>query len=162
MPLKLHVSFTKKVGLPEYSSLGAACGVELELDQSLLSADPDGLQARVKQAYAACSRAVNEELSRQTTGASHADHTPVTQPSHKAATQTNGHQASDKQLSYARQLAQQINGFGVRKLEALAQKMFDKPLAGLTTLDASGLIDTLKEIKAGNIDANTALNGAAI
>jgi len=46
MPLKLHVSFTKKVGLPEYSSLGAACGVELELDQSLLSADrvKSGLQ----------------------------------------------------------------------------------------------------------------------
>lgn len=161
MPLKLHVSINKKVGLPEYSSLGASCGVELELDQSLLSADPDGLQARVKQAYAACSRAVNEELSRQTDGASHANSTPVTQPSHRPATQTNGHAASEKQLSYARQLAQQINGFGVRKLDALAQKMFGKPLAGLSTLDASGLIDVLKDLKSGKIDVEAALNGAA-
>ena len=65
MPLKLHVSINKKIGLPEYSSAGAACGIELELDQSLLMADPDGLQARVRQAYAACSQAVNEELERQ-------------------------------------------------------------------------------------------------
>jgi len=159
MPLKLHVSINKKVGLPEYSSAGAACAIELELDQSLLVADPDGLQARVRQAYAACSQAVNEELERQKVGTPRS--TAPAQESHKSAPQTNGHGASEKQLSYARQLAGQINGLGVRKLEALSQKLFDKPVAGLTSLDASGLIDTLKEIKAGKIDLAAALNGAA-
>ncbi|MCE9552604.1 MAG: hypothetical protein K8T91_04400 [Planctomycetes bacterium] len=163
MPLKLHVSVNKKIGLPEYSSLGAACGFELELDQSLLAADPDGLQARIRQAYVACSRAVNEELQRQTEGSCHTNHTAITQGSPElAANGRHGHTASEKQLSYVRQLAQQINGLGIRKLDALAQKMFGKPVAGLTTLDASGLIDVLKGIKSGKIDVDAALNGAAV
>lgn len=161
MPLKLHVSVNKKIGLPEFSSAGAACGIELELDQSLLSVDPDGLQARVRQAFAACVQAVNEELERQKVGTSHAVATASAAESRKPAQNANGHGASEKQIGYARQLAQQINGFGVRKLETLAQKMFGKPIAGLTSLDASGLIDVLKDIKSGKIDLAAALNGAA-
>jgi hypothetical protein len=33
--LKLSVSTSKKIGLPDYGSLGASCGVELELDPRL-------------------------------------------------------------------------------------------------------------------------------
>jgi len=67
MPLQLNVGVSRKVGLPEYSSVGASCHVEVELDSSLLD-DPDGFQARVRGAYSACHRAVAEELDRLRTG----------------------------------------------------------------------------------------------
>ena len=36
MPLRLSVGVSKKIGLPEYSSAGAHCDLELELEAGLL------------------------------------------------------------------------------------------------------------------------------
>jgi hypothetical protein len=63
MPLKLNVGLTRKLGLPGFSSAGAACHVELELDQDLLR-DPEAFHSTACAAFAACRRAVDDQLAR--------------------------------------------------------------------------------------------------
>ena len=189
MPLRLNIGLSKKLGLPDFGSLGASCNLDVELDAALLQADPEALQRHAKNAFDACRRAVQEELARNqaavTTPAGNpsANHPPATAANagsngngHGGAGngnghasgdgsngngRSNGHPASEKQMTYVRQLAGHIKGLGVRRLEALANKMFCKPVASLTSLEASGLIDALKGIKAGEIDLDTVLGGTA-
>ncbi len=178
MPLKLNVGLSKKVGLPDYGSLGASCHVEVELESSLLQQDLQAFQQHVRRAYVACAQAVNDELARQQSPNSSAPGQPSSQETSRAAAPDNshasqnngngtagngangGHPASQKQLDFIQQLARQIRGLGVRRLDALTEKMFGKPLAALTSLDASSLIDMLKAIKEGRVDLEAALNGA--
>jgi hypothetical protein len=61
--MKLTVGVTKKLGLPAYSSVGASCNVEFELDSTMLH-DLDGFHSQVRAAYDACRQAVNDELAR--------------------------------------------------------------------------------------------------
>jgi len=184
MPLTLNVGISRKLGLPDFGSVGATCNVSVELDAALLTREPDAFQRHVRNAYAACSQAVNDELARQTTPGMAAPSgsgvpTAAAAPNghgngaaQAAAGNGNGngngtsgngngtHAASQKQMGYVNQLARQIRGLGVRKLDSLTGKMFGKPLAGLSSLDASSLIDTLKAIKDGSVSLEAALNGA--
>ena len=64
MPLRLNVGVSRKLGLPEYSSAGASCHLEIELPEGLLQADLDEFQHRVRDAYVAAHQAVNDELAR--------------------------------------------------------------------------------------------------
>ena len=174
MPMKLNVGLCRKIGQPDYGSLGASCNLELELSGSLLQDDPQAFQQQVRSAYHACRQAIDDELAKnqQANGSVGSPQAETRPPSDSAANHQNGNghngngnsprQATEKQLTYVRQLAGQIKGLGVRKLETLAQNMFGKPLVGMSSLDASGLIDTLKAIKAGEINLEAALSGAAL
>jgi nucleotidyltransferase/DNA polymerase involved in DNA repair len=64
-------------------------------------------------------------------------------------------------MDFANQLARQIKGIGLRRLEELVATMFHKPIADLSSLDASALIDTLKAIKEGRVELEAALTGGA-
>ncbi len=189
MPMKLNVGLSKKQGQPDFGSLGASCHVEVELDGSLLRSDLEAFHKHVRNAFTACRQAVHDELSRHQ-GQSATNGSPASAAYAPAASRPNGngmqngnhggnggngntngsgvangngsHGASSKQMEYIQQLARQIKGLGVRRLDTLAQRMFGKPVAGLTSLDASGLIDMLKAIKAGEINLDNALSGAAL
>jgi hypothetical protein len=143
MPLKLSAGLTKKVGLPNYGSLGAACHVELELDSSLLQS-PEALQSQVQLAYDVCRQAVELELARE-------PEEPVPANGH-----TNGHvetsvPATDRQINYARQLASEIPGIGWRGLDSTVEQRFEKSIAKLTRNEASRIIERLQQIKAGHL-----------
>ena len=187
MPLTLNVGISKKIGLPDYGSVGAACNVSVELDAALLTREPDAFQRHVRNAYAACSQAVNDELARQTScgaavpsgngnpaapAAAHnaatgiaagtqpmSGNSPADQRQNTGGNGNGAHGASQKQIGYINQLARQIRGLGVRKLDQITGRMFGKPLAGLTSLDASALIDTLKALKDGSVSLDAVLGG---
>jgi hypothetical protein len=65
MPLRLNVGLQRKIGQPNYGSLGASCHLEMELDGCLLDRDPGSLQDHIVEAFAACREAVHDELMRQ-------------------------------------------------------------------------------------------------
>jgi hypothetical protein len=60
MPLTLNDALSKKVGLPDYGSLGVCCHVQVELDRTLLSHKQEGFKQKVRQAYSACHQAVED------------------------------------------------------------------------------------------------------
>ena len=173
MPLKLTVGLSKKKGLPDYGSLGASCQLELELDQTLLEHDLDRFQQRVRDAYTACRQAVQDELARQPDSNNSIEHDACSQDATSESPSAaqdeprrsdngNAHYAaSEKQLSYISQLARQIKGLGVRRLEMLSKSMFDKQAADLTSFEASALIDQLKALKSGELHLEELLTGTA-
>jgi hypothetical protein len=131
--------------------------------------DLEAFHRHARAVYAACQKAVNEQLAgSQATTAANANGNgqprakPASRPEPAAGSSnggSNAHAASEKQIGYLRQLAEQVDGLGIRRLETLSQKMHGKPLAALTTLEASGMIDTLKAAKDGQIDLAAVLEG---
>ena len=150
MPLKVSVGLTKKVGQPDYGSLGASCHVEYEADGALLFHDLETFQSQVKLAFVACRQAVQDELDRQAGGRS-------------SQTGTNGRQAANgRGENQQRGTARKATASQVRAINAIAERMqldlaawlcgkFGLNLASdLSVSDASDAIDELKALPAAN------------
>ena len=154
MPLKLNVGVSRKVGLPDYGSVGASCNLEMELDSALLERDLDGFHARVRDAFVAARQAVQDELARVQAPVELAQPASAPRAPTSGGSNGNGHasagptersraqkRATDKQvkaiLAIARQQHADLDGllqqdYGVHRPEDLSLKQ------------ASELIDMLK------------------
>ena len=62
MSLKVTVGLSKKVGQPDYGSLGVTCNVEFELDGGYDNGSTDHFRDAVRRAYTACRNAVEMEI----------------------------------------------------------------------------------------------------
>jgi hypothetical protein len=159
MPLTLRVGCSRKVGQPGYSSLGASCALDVELDAGLVERDPEALRAQIRTAFAACRAAVAEELARQADDVGAGPPVgpePIRPPSAHPVPGRNGAEeghlngnhparggrpASEKQIKAIRAIARR-NG---ADLESILRRGFrvDR-LDDLSVAEASKLIDELK------------------
>lgn len=154
MAAKLSVGLQKKVGLPNYGSLGASCHVEFEVDPAWIEADPDRFRRKVHQAYDACHQAVQERLARERSGEDtqtprFANQTPNEDPDRNKS-------AEDRHDSPHRRNARSATQNQLRAIFSLARRQRIDPqrLAGerfgvdriedLSIREASSLIDELK------------------
>jgi hypothetical protein len=80
MSIKLNVGFSKKIGQENYGSAGSSCNLDLELDASTLD-HPEEFHRRVREAYAACRSAVEDELANHRSGGTARQDTRPTPPS---------------------------------------------------------------------------------
>ena len=108
MAVKLSIGLSKKVGLPRYSSLGASCYVELEIDPSLLDSNFAGFHEKVASLFATCQQAVDEQLAQQT---DLPQGTGSVQPQHSTRpVDFHGPVASGQKFNGNNQTAEQITG----------------------------------------------------
>jgi hypothetical protein len=148
LPLTLNVAVSKKLGLPEYSSVGASCSVQVELDAGLLEHDLASFHERARAAYVACHQAVHDELARlqqYTTPPAEPRPAPAAESSSSGPPTANGRSRPRKPATPNQ----------VRAIAALARRQLDLAdwLRGgygverpeeLSLAEASRLIDELK------------------
>lgn len=162
--MKTTITVRKRISLTDQDSGEVTCFVELDSAQDVLLTDPDAFRHQVRAAITACRHAITGESAQDEPPPEFA---PVAVPrsamlenSRNGGEQRNGARASDKQLIYLRQLARLVPAVGLRRLEEVAQNVCGKTTVVLSTAEASRLIDSLKAVKAGEMDLEQILPGA--
>ena len=165
----LNAAYSKKLGLPNYSSHSFSASVEIELS------DPDRIAAETARLYGILQTSVDNEI-RQTgylpgrngdRGNGHAGnngngsrpHPSVApDPIPEGSLRTDGWHCSDKQRQLILRLLEET-GLDREAVEAMAEERFGGRLSSLNRLQASGIIAELLEVN-GRKDRDEGQNGA--
>jgi hypothetical protein len=152
MPLKLTLALSRKIGQPEFGSLGASCGIELELAEQLLFEDQAAFQRRVREAYIACDQAVHDELARHQSPPVplHANgHAPQANGNERQPASRNRGGATTRRpatRSQVRAIQAIAHRKGIDLLVLLPGRFGVSAAAELSLADASRLIDELQAV----------------
>jgi hypothetical protein len=162
--MKTTVTVRKSIYLTDRDSGDIVCSIELETAQDALLTAPDAYHRQVRAVIESCRKVVNGEAVRdeppQEIAPVAVTGSVIPERPRNGGEQKNGARASDKQLVYLRQLARLVPAVGLRRLEEVAQNVCGKATVVLSTSEASRLIDSLKAVKAGEVDINQILPGA--
>jgi len=150
--MKLNVGVHRKLGQPDFGSVGARCDIELELDGTLLFANPDVLQDKIRTAYSACERAVAHELSHLThrsapTGNNGQSQHPAPANGHQNPTHADSTRNGSPRpatSSQIRALHAIANRQGLHLTDLLKQRFHVYKAEKLSIVQVSDLIDELK------------------
>lgn len=157
MPLKLNVGLSKKVGLPDYGSIGASVHLELELDSGAV-AEPERLRQQIRHLFGMAKTSVEAELISQQPGSHNRNgqdrerldrnNNGFAAPQSDHNRRTNGRTATQSQI-------RAINAIANRQrldLVPQLQKLGVRAVEDLGIQQASQLIDDLKSQRAGTGD----------
>jgi hypothetical protein len=164
MTIKINVGVNKKIGLPDYGSAGSHCAIEIEADNSVLDNAEQFLQ-QVKNAYEVARQSVETELAhhRVSNGTSRSHSNTNREPEQKreyrqeyrndntssANSASSYGIASAKQQQFIASLVKGIKNLDWRKVDKYCDQTFGKSCSQLSPKEASELIDSLKQAKAG-------------
>jgi hypothetical protein len=128
MPIIIEANYSKKIGLPAYSSHAFSVTIRTEIS------DVSDVQRQAGQLYALLQESVDrniQEVGFSPEGNGHASH-------------TNGEAwaCSDKQRDLILKIVDE-HRLDKQEVEALAKDLFQKPVKVLNKLEASGLIEEL-------------------
>lgn len=133
--LKLIVGVSRKRGLPGFGSVGASCGLEIRAEP--WASDPEQFEARVREAFDACARAVDDQLDRSQTST----HEPGNTPREDHRPERGERPSTPAQVRALHALARRLD----LDLDALVLRRFNSPAPeALSLVQASRLITELQ------------------
>jgi hypothetical protein len=161
--MKLNVGVSRKLGLPNFGSVGASCNLELELDATLLERDLEAFHAQIRGAYTAADQAVHDELARLQAAGTQAPTKPRARDAVNWSRPENGHARGNGEAVLAGRTAAEAPRSGkpatasqVKAIRSIARQKgaelvpilrseYDVQMPeDLTLRQASALIDWLK------------------
>ncbi len=141
MPVLVNVGLSKKIGQPDYGSLGAHCNVQFELDGSYDNGSSEHFQTAIRRAYIACRQAVETEIAANQSGTIGNGHGGPHATSTGSSDSGTVRSATASQVRAIHAIA---NRNGVNLSELLQTQFGISRPDDLSIRDASGLIDQLK------------------